>query len=120
MKAQSTSIEAELKRQRMQNVTLRDSLANTEVEARTKSRELEELKKKMLSTLEESEVCHKSLQDAVNERQKLRAKVDNLEFAMEKTQLTRTSEYNAIVAAVTNAVNKEFETIKINLRIRES
>lgn len=120
MKAQTSSIEAELKRQRMQNVTLRDSLANSEVEARTKSRELEELKKKMLSTLEESEACHKSLQDAVNERQKLRAKVDNLEFAMEKAQLTRTSEYNAIVAAVTNAVNKEFENLRVNFKIKDT
>jgi len=65
LKGQLVDVESELKKQRTGLTTVRESFRSVENDNKLKTRELEELKKRLIKTLEESEESYKLLQDAV-------------------------------------------------------
>ncbi len=65
LKGQLVDVETEMKKQRNGFNAMKESFRSVENDNKLKTKELEELKKKLIKTLEESEESYKLLQDAV-------------------------------------------------------
>ena len=65
LKGQLLDVESELKKQRTGFATIKENFRSVENDNKLKIRELEELKRRLIKTLEESEESYKLLQDAV-------------------------------------------------------
>ena len=65
LKGQLVDLESEMKKQRTGFNTMKEGFRSVENDNKLKTRELEDLKKRLIKTLEESEESYKLLQDAV-------------------------------------------------------
>ena len=110
--------EDEIKRLRANTLAAKEGYGKSEVDNRGMRRELEELKKKMISALEESETSYKMLQEAVEERQALRTSVDELQRRVATFNESRSAEFSHVQKAVQGAVEQELEKLKIAMKIK--
>ena len=110
--------EDEIKRLRANILTAKENFGKTDADNRAMRRELEELKKKMISTLEESESSYRMLQEAVGERQTLRSSVEELERRVAAFNETRSIEFNNVQKAVQGVVEQELEKLRISMKIK--
>jgi len=118
-KAQLESLENELKRVRHQNISLKDASSATTSESAAMKRELDDTKKRLLISLEESEDCHRTLQDAIVERQELRSRIDRLSSELEHAAGSRSREFELIAQTIALSMEKEFQSLKVNMKIRD-
>ena len=114
---QLESLENELKRVRHQNISLKDASSATTSESAMMKRELDDTKKRLLISLEESEDCHRTLQDAIVERQELRSRIDRLSSELEHALGSRSREFELIAQTIASSMEKEFQSLKVNMKI---
>jgi chromosome segregation ATPase len=117
--SQMNSLEHEAKRVRSQNVLLKESVSSSTSENAMLKRELDDTKKRLLLSLEDSEDCHRTLQEAITERQELRSKIDKLGSELEHSVAMRSKEFDLISQTLSTTLEKEFQSLKVNLKIKE-
>jgi chromosome segregation ATPase len=117
--SQMNSLEQEAKRVRSHNVLLKENTSTITSENSILKRELDDTKKRLLLSLEESEDCHRTLQEAITERQELRSKIDKLESELEHSIDMRSKEFNLISQTISTTLEKEFQSLKVNLKVKE-
>jgi len=117
--SQMNSLEHEAKRLRSQNVLLKESVSSSTSENAVLKRELDDTKKRLLLSLEDSEDCHRTLQEAITERQELRSKIDKLGSELEHSVAMRSKEFDLISQTLSTTLEKEFQSLKVNLKIKE-
>jgi hypothetical protein len=83
-------------------------------------REIDDTKKRLLISLEESEDCHRTLQQAIVERQELRSKIDKLGSELEHCIAMRSKEFDVISQTLSGTLEKELQSLKVNLKIKEA
>jgi chromosome segregation ATPase len=116
---QMNSLENEAKRVRNHNVMLKESTSTITSENSILKRELDDTKKRLLLSLEESEDCHRTLQEAITERQELRSKIDKLGSELEHSIIMRSKEFDLISQTISTTLEKEFQSLKVNLKVKE-
>ena len=117
--AQLSSLESEMKRVRHQNISLKDASSAMNSENSLIRRELDDNKKRLLISLEESEDCHRTLQEAIVERQELRSRIDKLSSELEHATAARSREFELISQTIASSLEKEFQSLKVNMKIRD-
>ena len=113
-----TTVEAELQRMRAQNTTLKDSLSAVESQHKLASRELVEAKSSMREWEDKADGARREALEAVAEQHRLREKSASLEAQLAAATEARGAEFSALKVGAMRALESEFETMRLSLRIK--
>ena len=112
-------IQAELQRQRSINTNLKTTMASIETQNQARGIELEDLRARYTKAIEDSESWNRELQLAINEKQILSNKNDKLQQDIFRFNEIRANEYQIITRSVLKAVEQQFDSLRVDLKISD-
>ena len=120
MQQHAGTLETELQRVRSQNTTLKDALSTVESEHKLSSRELQQARVGVREAEERAEEARREAREATTEQHRLRERNVSLEAQLSAVVEARAVEFNAVKAGAVRALENEFETLRLAMRVKQA